>query len=196
MVDSFIIRTSAVFWISLALMILILPIPWIFAILLSSFVHELWHLIAVRITGVSVKGLRLGVHGVYLETEPMTPLQELICSLAGPLGALLLLPVARWMPRTSLCAAVQSSYHLLPVLPLDGGRALRSLTAYFGWRRCICDYTEKAVLMALILAGLYLTVAAGFGLLPAVMSFVIIFRICREKYLANGGRTGYNRCTN
>lgn len=192
--DSFAIRTAPGLWVALALMVLVLPLPWLLAILLSSTVHELCHLAAVRISGVPVIGLRLGGGGAYLETAPMTPLQAVICALAGPVGGLLLLFSARWMPRTALCAAVQSFYHLLPVYPLDGGRALRSLTAYFGWSHKVCFVTETVVMAVLALAGMYLT-AAGLGLVPLVLSLAIIFRACREKYLANRAGTGYNIAT-
>lgn len=186
------VRTTPGFWCFLALMVLLMPMQWLAAILLSSIFHELCHLAAIRITGASVYGLRLGVDGAYLETEGMKPFQGFVCALAGPLGALLLLLVARWMPRTALCAAFQSCYHLLPVHPLDGGRALRSLTEYFGWNRVVCTVTEATILTALALLGLYLTARIGLGLLPAVLSFAMIFRTCREKYLANRVRTGYN----
>lgn len=189
------VRTTSGFWCMLALMILLLPVQWLAAILLSSIFHELCHLAAVKFTGVSVCKLRLGADGAYLETEAMTPFQGVVCALAGPLGALLLLLFARWMPRTALCAAIQSCYHLLPIHPLDGGRALQSLTAYFGWNRTVYSVIEAAVLGMLALLGAYLTITASLGLLPAVLAFTIIFRTCREKYLANSVQTGYNRAT-
>ena len=50
--------------------------------------------------------------------------RELLAVLAGPVGSLLLLGVHRWFPRLALCGLVQGLFNLLPVRPLDGGRAL------------------------------------------------------------------------
>lgn len=187
------VRTTAGAWLFLALLVLLLPLPWLLAVCISSIFHELCHLAAVKLTGGSVTGLSLRADGAHLETLPMPPLKSAVCSLAGPLGALLLLIPARWMPRTALCAAVQSAYHLLPLFPLDGGRAMRSLGEHFGWNRHALSTVEFAFLGILTFAGLYLTVAAGLGLIPICLSAAMIFRACREKFLANRAGTEYNR---
>ena len=186
------VTVSSGTWFLLALMILLLPLPWLLALTVSSAVHELCHLTAVRITGAQITGFRIGAGGMYLETVPLPPLRRFVCSIAGPVGTLFLLLFARWMPRTALCAAVQSCYHLLPVFPLDGGRALESLCDYFGWDSRLCGYIEKVVFLLLLLFAVNLT-AAGLRYLPFLAFFAVIFRIYREKFLAKRTATGYNR---
>lgn len=187
------IRTTAGVWLLLALLVMLLPLPWLLAVCISSIFHELCHLAAVKLTGGSVTGLFFRADGAHLETLPMPPLKSAVCSLAGPMGSLLLLFSARWMPRTALCAAVQSAYHLLPLYPLDGGRALRSLGEFFGWNSYVLSAVECSVMAMLALAGIYLAVTAKLGLVPVCLSAAMIFRVCREKFLANSAGTGYNR---
>lgn len=191
------IRTAPGFWIALALMVLILPLPWVCAVVISSLFHELCHLAAAKLSGARVWELRLGAGGAYLHTAPLSAGQSLVCALAGPVGALVLLLFARWMPRTALCALVQSCYHLLPLHPLDGGRALAGLAAllHIPGGETVCRAVEATVLILLGLWGLYLTFAVKVGLLPLLVAFGMIFRVRREKFLANRAVTGYNRCT-
>ena len=106
-----------------ALALLMLPIHWIAAAVIAAGVHEACHLIALKLCGCRLAGFSIGSSGATIETEPLSPVAEMICSLAGPLGSLALLLVARWMPHIALCAAVQGIFNLLPVPALDGGRA-------------------------------------------------------------------------
>ena len=62
-----------------------------------------------------------------MHADGMSTTKTLICVLAGPIGSLLLLLYIRWIPRIAFCALVQTIYNLLPIYPLDGGRAIRCL---------------------------------------------------------------------
>lgn len=189
------VRISGGFYVVSAILLLILPLPWITALFLSSLIHELSHLFVIKLTGVPVFGLRVTAGGAYLLTADMTPLQETICSLAGPVGALLLLLISGWIPRTAICAAVQSAYHLLPLYPLDGGRAIQGLTRYFGLPQIIPLLLEWVVILFLFLAAIcFLQSVLGIWLFVGAVA--IIFRVFREKYLAKNGGTGYNSPTN
>ena len=188
------LRTTPGLWVMLALSILLLPLPWIAALVISCIVHELSHLAAAKLAGVHIKAMRIGIDGAYLETDAMTPLQEMFCSWAGPFGALMLLIAARWMPRTAICVALQSAYHLLPCYPLDGGRGFRALVAYFGWPHWILGIVECIMLTGLVLFGFFLQQIFG-TFLPLMGVIVILLRVSREKFLAKRTGTGYNRDT-
>ena len=62
----------------------------------------------------------------------MTAGGELLCALAGPFGSLLLALLLRHVPELAICGLIQGVYNLLPLYPLDGGRALRCLFSFAG----------------------------------------------------------------
>lgn len=188
------VKISTGFCIISAIMLLVIPLPWLTAILLSSLVHELFHYFALKLSGISIFSWRLTAGGVYLDIGDLLPLQEAFCALAGPLGALILLAGSRWIPRTAICAAVQSAYHLLPLFPLDGGRAVRSLFYYLGFPQIASRVLEWITILLLLLTGL-LFLRSAVRIWIAVGAVVIIFRVFREKFLAKKDGTGYNSST-
>ncbi len=118
------IRTGAYF--AAALGLLLLPVQWCAAALIAGFFHELCHYGMIRFTGGRVEKMEIGAAGAIMETAPMDSLPELICALAGPIGGGLLMLAGRWFPRVAICAALQTAWNLLPIYPLDGGRAVRA----------------------------------------------------------------------
>ena len=87
--------------------------------------HELCHILAIRLCGGHVISLTVGAGGMVMETEPMTPGREILCALAGPAGSLLLVLLYSIFPLLAFCGLIQGCFNLLPLYPLDGGRALR-----------------------------------------------------------------------
>ena len=176
-----IISVSADFYIAMAAGLLLLPLPWISAWLFSALFHELCHYIALRICGYTVSGIRISLKGVFMETEALSAANEAICAYAGPIGALVLLLLARRFPRVAVCTIVQSLYNLLPIFPLDGGRGLGCFL-----RKALGDargkqafmIVERVVLFVLLFLALFAYVKLGLGLLPAL---AVIFIIVKNK---------------
>lgn len=107
--------------------ILLVPIQWMGAALLAGTVHEIGHLIVLWAGCRRVWRIQVGALGARIETEPMEPMPEFCAALAGPAAGLMLCLCWSILPRTAACAMVQSIYNLLPIYPMDGGRAMRSL---------------------------------------------------------------------
>ena len=110
-----------------AIMLLLLPIRWILAAFAAALFHELGHYLAVRLCGGSVVSGQITLRGAKMTAAPMKPEQELLSVLAGPAASLLLLSLRHLFPRIAFCGLIQGAFNLLPIYPLDGGKALRCI---------------------------------------------------------------------
>lgn len=173
------IRVLPTAFLFLALFLLIFPLRWLLAALLSALIHELCHVSMIHSLGLQIYSVSFGPWGAKIQTEPMTPFQEFLCALAGPVGALCLVLTAKWFPRVAICAAFQSVYNLLPIYPNDGGRALRCLMQLLLPQKLafmLCDAIECSVLLVLAFIGLYGTFRLHLGLLPLLISWILIIK--------------------
>lgn len=172
------IQLSPAACIFLALSILVLPLKWLLAAIIAAAFHELCHAFAVYLCCGQIYSIDLRANGAKITASPLSSAQNLFCVLAGPVGGLLLLPFARWIPRIAICAAFQSLFNLLPIYPLDGGRALQCAVGILLPEQLtnqVCGILEKICLAAIILLALYGAVILNLGigaLIPAVMIFL------------------------
>ena len=174
-----------------AIAILILPLNWLLAGMLAAAIHELCHFLAVKAMGARVLGFRIAAGGAIIETSPMSPGRELLCVLSGPLGGLLLILVSWWVPRVAICGVLQSAYNMLPVYPLDGGRAVGCIVEllpekYRAYGQGFQYGISIAIMAAAVLAAMILR-------FPALL--VPFLPMMKEKFLAKRGKKGYNIVT-
>ena len=138
--------------------------------LLAAAMHECGHLAALALLRVPVLGLRLGAMGAVLYAPGAARLsygRELAVTLAGPAVNLLSAPLvaalaARWGWDWGYLFAgahtVLGVYNLLPIPPLDGGRALYLLLAW----RWGPDAGERVASLAGVSAAATLTVLGAY----------------------------------
>lgn len=115
------------FWLILGLMVLLFPLRFLVGVLLAAFIHELGHLLALKMAGGRVLSIRLCSFGARIEAAPMSPGRAALCALAGPAAGALTIFAYKFFPELALAGLVQTVFNLLPVYPLDGGRALRNI---------------------------------------------------------------------
>lgn len=164
-------------------MLLAVPLKWLLAWLLAAAVHEISHILAIRVLGGRVLAFRVHIAGAAIEISPMSPGRELLSALAGPAGGLLLLPLGRWLPMSAACALLQSAWNLLPVYPLDGGRALGCLLSLiFGEDRgmAAARWVGRTLLVCLSAVAIYGFFCQDWGLLPLLAVAALSLRAGRE----------------
>lgn len=117
--------TSFLFLVAIAACLI--PIQWVGAWLLSSFAHELGHLLVIIHYKITPWELRFGASGPRIRAAFRYQSEQVFCAAAGPLANLFILLFARWIPRIAVCAMIQAVCNLLPAYPLDGGRIFAGL---------------------------------------------------------------------
>ena len=173
------------FLIYLALLLLLLPLHWLLAWFFAACVHEICHCLLLKKFRISVRGLIVDYSGAVIQTDAMEPWQEMISALCGPLGGLCLLLVRKWAPMIAVCALVQSVFNLLPIYPLDGGRAARALMEMLKIPRSyrnILSTVAKCVLMLLCLFYFYIyhSVSRTVISLALIMICIYGFSACKQ----------------
>lgn len=149
----------------------------------SVLVHELGHAIAARLYGVPTKGITLWFLGgvAQLEDMPRARGAEAVVAIVGPITSALLAGLfaltVGWVPLPDTIAfvvaylAVMNTalaiFNLLPALPLDGGRVLRSLLA-------IPMSRERATAIAGAISRLVAVVLGVYGFLTFQLFLVVI----------------------
>ena len=177
------LNVSGGFWVVVCMMILIVPWKWLAAFFTAVFVHECAHIIAVKACGGKIVSMKIGTSGIIMEITELSLFWEWICAMAGPAGSMILLPLARWMPRTAICAAVHLLYNLLPIYPLDGGRALRCLAEILFSPTTadkICRAAETSVLLTVGILSFMGSFLWKLGFAPLLLGTLVFYRAVKN----------------
>lgn len=171
------------------------------AVFFTIFLHELGHALTARRLGIKTLDIQLTPMGGMsnLERVPETPMHELYIALSGPavsLGIALVLWVfasvtgrpldlddGLFHPDTNPFSSlmwvnlVLGLYNLLPIFPMDGGRALRSLLAR---KRPFPEATRIATRVAQV-GSIALAIVPGKFSLVYVLTAVWIWMSARKE---------------
>ncbi len=149
---------------------------------ISIFFHEFGHALAARQLKLPLERIHLYLFGgmAELKQRPMRPVEELVIALAGPLASIVFALLA-WL----LAEVTHPSNHevflvlqfvfymnlllclfnLLPIFPLDGGRALRSVLwhfkRYFFKASILTFYISMTVIVLIMAAAGILLITEG-----------------------------------
>jgi Zn-dependent protease len=148
---------------------------------ISLLLHELGHALQARRDGVEIEGINLWLFGGVAQFKGRFPSAgaEFRIAIAGPLvslalGALFVLVaafaglpnafdgIAAWLGYTNLILLV---FNLLPALPLDGGRVLRSALwqarGDLRWATAVAAGVGRGFGFLLIFAGIFMLIFEG-----------------------------------
>lgn len=172
------LRVGKSLWLALGLLVLGLPLRWLIAVGASIAFHELCHYFAIRLCGAQVYGLHITAAGITMHTSPLSPGKLLFCALAGPIGGLALFMLAFSVPRLAICALAHSIFNLLPLAPMDGGRALESLLALLFPRRgaFVYEIIQKFLALVLLFTCLWACFIQKLGILPLLIGFGLLIK--------------------
>ena len=164
-----------------------LDVRTIAALAAAAAVHELGHLICLRLLGLRIKGIRAEAQGFCIDyTGETTRLGHAAAALAGPAAGLVCafafsalsnITAAGWFGLTAGISLLLSLFNLLPVLPLDGGRILYCAASALlggikGRRFTAC--TGYAVSFAMLAFGVHILLRGyGFGLAAAAVWLIL-----------------------
>lgn len=166
-----------------AFLLMTLPLNWLLGALTAAGVHELCHYGAGKLLGGRINRVQVGLGGAVMDIEICGKGRELLCTLAGPAGSFSVLVLCHVFPEAAVCGMMQGLFNLLPVYPLDGGRALTCLLELFG-----CRKAEPVQLVVQWLCCIVLIVLAfigrsrySLGNLPFILALMLIIRAMARK---------------
>ncbi|MGI0100747.1 MAG: site-2 protease family protein [Candidatus Micrarchaeaceae archaeon] len=197
-------------WTFLLLLVVILVLSlYLFVVWLLLFacvlVHELFHSITSKRNGIKVKKIVLYPFGggSMIDFENVSPEIEFRISLVGPIASLLIAALFGilniYTPSGIIGTTVQilfllniflGVFNLLPWLPLDGGRALRS---YLQKTKNFLDATKAAVkssnvVTVLFVAGTVLYVVFVHGYSVLYKEFIVLWDVAIAFFIYSGAK--------
>ena len=162
-----------------AIILLAVPFRWCLAWVISVACHEFFHCLALMLCGKPIESIAVNAHGAQIQTTALSPVETVICALAGPFGGFLLMLVCHKIPQVALCAFCQTAFNLLPLYPLDGGRAVEGLMALMlpeRWIRLVMNILESLVFITLFVISILSVLLWKLGIAPLLVTVLLLIR--------------------
>lgn len=161
-----------------ALLLLVLPLDWCICAFAAAAFHEFCHLLVLWYFGGKLRWVKVGIGGAEICAELDGQVRNLLSILAGPAGSYLLLLFCHRFPKLALCAGIQGTFNLLPLLPLDGGRALECVLKILHIERSerVLGFAEWGTKLLVIVLAFTFSSRYSMGVLPVFIGCVWIIK--------------------
>lgn len=152
----------------------------------AALLHEIGHILMMRLTGVRVRGLRLRLFDVLIEADaPDSFRDDVLITLGGvTVNLILAAALAPVSMRLSLPHLVLGVFNLLPVMSLDGGHLLSiCLARRFSPRVCdaVIRVTTFVFMLPLMIAGIYILLNSGYNYSLLLISLYLLVILLLKK---------------
>lgn len=154
------------------------------AILIAVLVHELSHVVAIYAVGKKITGFSLELSGLKIEYSGLGCCKaDLIAAISGPVGGLVYayfaIKLCEVLALSAKFSMIYSCFNLLPVYPLDGGRAMLFLLGEMSGEYAalaICEKTSKVIVAIIVIAGMILWAFGEGGALFAAGIWLLLMQ--------------------
>lgn len=157
------------------------PLKTFVPFLISAALHETGHLAALFCCRVKIHSIKVRMSGAQIVTEPIPYFKELLVTISGPaVNFALFLIFQSKDPLMAFLNFCLVGYNLLPVYPLDGGRAINALLHILLPQRiaeAIARMISAVCLCCVIGVSCYLTCVWHAGLWPVIVSGILLLRL-------------------
>ena len=171
---------SPQFCVLTAAMLFLVPLPWMIGWFSAVVIHEAFHCIALLLCGKTIYQICVGIDGARIIAEDLSWGQTIFCALAGPMGGLMLILAVEAFPQLAVCGLLQSVYNLLPVFPLDGGRAFQAGMCLLFREEIagkMCNGAKILTCLCALTAGVFCMWKWHLGVLPFILAIAFVLRV-------------------
>lgn len=160
----------------------------VFSAFIASILHEFGHLAAVIALDGNVEGIRLKAFAaeIIIDERKFSFKGEALISLCGPLmniaSAILSICIFGFTDF-SVCSLVIGSFHLLPVIGIDGGNALYALAldSKEEHYESLLKGLSTAFTVLLLIFGIMILVITKFNFSCLIMALILIYETLNNK---------------
>lgn len=189
------VNITFMFWAVITLMLLLDRTNTCFIAVISAFLHEIGHLAVMFIFSSMPEKLTLGVFGMRIDKKENTLSykKETLVSLAGPIVNFIIFTAFYMIYnfkaeeiflKISFINLLMGSFNLIPIEPLDGGRAIKNvLSAYCDEQHIdrINDILTFIFLFLLFIVSVFVIKRSGYNFTLLIFCFYIASSVFLKK---------------
>ncbi|MBR5479575.1 MAG: M50 family metallopeptidase [Clostridia bacterium] len=148
-----------------------------FLALIAATVHELGHIVAIKLCKGKIDNIYLGSFGARIQMKLYPILsykREIIIALAGPLAGAIFGLLSSFMGNYTIAgfSMILTLFNLIPALPLDGGSVIKYLSLLFLdelWQQRISRALNAMSALGIVALGVFVTV--NYSMSPSLLIF-------------------------